>query len=265
VYGRSYRFHSASYVYEHMSYLRSRFGIRHVTFYDDLFTFDRARVVELCQTLIERPLGMTFACDVRLSHVDPELVRLMARAGCWQMAFGIESGDPVILRRHRRDLDLGRMRELATLIRSEGMRAKGLFILGLPGEDEAAIRRSMELALALPLDEVNLAKFTPFPGAPLFRTIRDHGEFQEDWRLMNCFNFVFVPHGLTRERLEDLYSEFIIRFFHRYRVLWGYFTMLWRSPHSWLTFLRYAPSLVLFGLSVWLRAQWSKFGPRRRA
>lgn len=265
VYGKSFRFNSAEYVYEHMRHLRERFGIRHVTFYDDLFTYDRQRVVELCTRLTDRPLGMTFACDVRVNHIDQELVRLLKQAGCWQMAFGIESGDPVVLRNHRRDPKLSRIGEVAGMIRNEGIRVKGLFIMGLPGEDEAAIRRSMELSVALPLDEVNLAKFTPFPGAPLFKTVREHGEFNEDWRLMNCFNFVFVPHGLTRERLEELYSEFIINFYHQNRIVWGYFTMLWRSPHSVLTFLRHAPYFIFFALSTWLRASSSKRRAKRAA
>ena len=264
VYGKSFRFNSAQYVYEHMRYLRERFGIRHVTFYDDLFTYDRERITQLCTQLINQPLGMTFACDVRVNHIDRELIRLMKAAGCWQVAFGIESGDPAILRAHRRDQKLSRVGEAAALIRSERIKVKGLFIIGLPGEDEAAIRRTMEFAVALPLDEVNLAKFTPFPGAPLFKTVREHGEFNEDWRLMNCFNFVFVPHGLTRERLEELYSEFIIAFYHRYRIVWFYFTMLWRSPHSVLTFLRHAPYFLYFAVVIWLRAKAAKRQPKAR-
>jgi len=56
--------------------------------------------------------------------------------------------------------------------------------------------------------------------------------------LMNCLNFVFMPHGLTRERLEERYREFYRRYFQRPSVLLGYAAMLWRSPDSWVRFLR---------------------------
>ncbi len=79
---------------------------------------------------------------------------------------------------------------------------------------------------------------------------------------MNCFNFVFVPHGLTHERLEELYSEFIISFYHRTRVVWFYFTMLWRSPHSVLTFMRHAPYFIYFALSIWFKAKLAKRQPK---
>ena len=51
--------------------------------------------------MLDRPLGMTFNCAVRAEHVDPELLRLMKRAGCWMISLGIETGDPQLLAQHR--------------------------------------------------------------------------------------------------------------------------------------------------------------------
>jgi hypothetical protein len=62
----------------------------------------------------------------------------------------------------------------------------------------------------------------------------------------NCLNFVFVPHGMTRQHLEDLHNEFIRRFYHRQRIHWGYTRMLWKSPHSILSFLRHLPEILAF-------------------
>ena len=118
--------------------------------------------------------------------------------------------------------------------------------MGLPGETEESIRRTIDYALELPLDEINVTKFTPFPGAPVYRTIREHGEFREEWPLMNCMNFVFIPRGMTGEQLEDLYNEFIRRFYHRTRIHLGYARMAWKSPHSVMTFLRHLPEILRF-------------------
>jgi anaerobic magnesium-protoporphyrin IX monomethyl ester cyclase len=119
----------------------------------------------------------------------------------------------------------------------------------LPGEDEAAIRRTIDYGLSLPLDEINVTKFTPFPGAPIYRNIRDYGTFEEDWDRMNCLNFVFIPAGMTEPQLQDLYDEFIRRFYHRRHINLGYAAMLWKSPHSFLTFLRNLPEILSFALS----------------
>lgn len=246
VFNRGFRFNSPEYIVEHVAMLNRDFGIRHVFFYDDLFTFDRKRVAEFCKIKARMGLNVTYNCIARLEHVDAELLTLLKQSGCWQVNFGIESGDPEILKQHRKFFGLDEVGRKLLMVKEAGMRVKGLFMVGLPGENETAIRRTIDYALSLPLDEVNVTKFTPFPGAPVYRTIRDHGEFNEDWDLMNCLNFVFIPHGMTKQQLEDLYNEFIHRFYHRHRITWGYTKMLWKSPHSILSFLRHLPEILAF-------------------
>ncbi|MRR33801.1 radical SAM protein [bacterium] len=248
VFSRGFRFNSPEYIVEHLRYLNRDFGIRHVFFYDDLFTFDRKRVERFCVLMEEKRVPVTYNCIARLEHVDAELLSLLKRSGCWQVNFGIESGDPEILGKHRKLYDLDRVRDKLSMVRETGMRVKGLFMMGFPGETEASVRRTIDYAVSLPLDEVNVTKFTPFPGAPVYPTIREHGTFDEDWPAMNCMNFVFVPRGMTRERLEELYGEFIRRFYHRTRIHWGYTRMLWKSPHSIAVFLRNLPEILRFEL-----------------
>jgi len=246
VFSRGFRFNSADYIVEHLRYLHRNFGIRHVFFYDDLFTFDRTRVERFCTLMEEKRLPVTYNCIARLEHVDEELLSLLKRSGCWQVNFGIESGDPDILAKHRKLYELDQVGKKLKMVKDAGMRVKGLFMMGFPGETEESIRRTIRYALTLPLDEVNVTKFTPFPGAPVYKTIREFGEFTEDWPAMNCVNFVFVPHGLTKERLEELYNEFISRFYRRSRIHWGYTKMLWKSPHSIAVFLRNLPEILRF-------------------
>ena len=130
------------------------------------------------------------------------------------VSLGIESADPEMLRRHKAGVMLDQVREAVVQIRTEGLRAKGLFMMGLPGETEESIRRTSDFVLSLGLDDMNMAKFTPFPGAPLWKTIREEGTFVEDWRQMNCLNFVFVPKAIaSRERLDQLFNEHVKRFY----------------------------------------------------
>ena len=124
------------------------------------------------------------------------------------------------------------------MIKGAGIRTKGLLMMGLPGETEASIRRSMDYVFSLPIDDFNLAKFTPFPGSPIYETIHELGDFDEDWEKMDCMHFQFVTKGMTAERLEELYRDFYRSHFRRPRVLMGYAAMLWRSPDSWLRFAR---------------------------
>lgn len=245
VFKKGFRYNSASYIYEHMKYLRTRFGVRHVNIYDDLFTADRKRIVELCEKLARYPLGIHFNCAVRVGHTDEELLRMLKGAGCLMVSLGIESADPHILARHKSGVSLEEVRHTVRRIKDAGLRAKGLFIMGLPGETEDSIRKTSDFIMSLGLDDMNMSKFTPFPGAPLWSVMREEGSFNEDWRLMNCLNFVFVPKGVaSKERLDQLYNAHVKRFYSDRRWRRTFLRRIWQHRKSLMYLIRHLPSFI---------------------
>ncbi len=245
VFRRGFRYNSAGYIYEHMKYLRSRFGVRHVNIYDDLFTLNRGRIEELCGALVSRPLGIQFNCAVRVGHADDELLRLLKEAGCLMVSLGIESADQEILERHKSGVSLDEVRDTVARVRRRGLRAKGLFMMGLPGETEESIRATSDFVISLDLDDMNMAKFTPFPGAPIWNGIENEGTLENDWEQMNCLNFVFVPRGIaSRERLDELYNRHVKRFYSSPRWRRRFTRRLWQHRWSLLYLLRHLPSFA---------------------
>jgi len=249
VFRKSFRFNSAEYLYEHLLYLHQRWGIRHINFYDDQFTFQRRRVVDFCNMMIANPLGITFNCAVRAEHIDPELLQLMKEAGCWMISLGVETGDPELLARHRQNSDLDLLAQRIREIKAAGIRTKGLLMMGLPGETETSIQRSIDYVLSLPIDDFNLTKFTPFPGSPIYENIRQYGTFDEDPSRMDCMHFLFVPDGFTVETLEEWYAKFYVAHYRRPKIIADYIRMLWRSPDSWRRFLCDLPSFLRYARS----------------
>jgi radical SAM superfamily enzyme YgiQ (UPF0313 family) len=248
VFKRGFRSNSADYIYEHLRYLRRRFGIRHVNICDDLFTVDRNRIMSLCQKLASRPLGMQFNCAVRVGHTDKELLEMLEEAGCLMVSVGIESGDPEQLARLKAGVTLDMVRDTVARIQARGLRAKGLFMMGVVGETEESIRKTSDFAIELGLDDMNMSKFTPFPGAPCWDTIRAEGSFDEDWRLMNCLNFVFVPRRIeSRERLDQLYNEHVKRFYTDPRWLKKLMKRLLQHRLTLLRMLIHLPAFLAAG------------------
>ena len=98
----------------------------------------------------------------------------------------------------------------------------------------------------LPIDDLNVAKFTPFPGTPLYAGIHEQGTFKEDWTRMDCMHFLFIPHGLTEPLLQELFQEFYKRHAMRPRTMLGYAGMLWKSPDSWRRFIADAGAFISF-------------------
>ncbi|MBI4837695.1 MAG: radical SAM protein, partial [Nitrospirae bacterium] len=245
VFRKSFRFNSAGYLYEHMAFLKKEFKIRHIFFYDDLFTFHRKRIEEFCLLLQKKPLQMTFNCAVRVGHIDEDLLKMLKAAGCWMVSVGIESGDYEILSRHKSKVDFNEMKITVKQIQKNGMRVKGLFMMGLPGETEASIKKTTDFIKELELDDMNMTKFTPFPGSPIYKTIHEEGFFDEKWELMNCLNFVFIPKGIeSKERLENIYKQYIKKFYTSKNWIRKFWLLMFKSPHSTCRMIRNLPAFL---------------------
>ena len=230
VFGSSCHAYSADYVVRQIVELHRRYGIREFSFEDDTFITFKTRLKEICERLIELKLDISWSCLGRVNHVTPENLRLMRKAGCWQISFGIESGSQEILSLINKRVTLDQIRQAVRLSREAGIRSKGFFILGHPGETRETLQMTIDFALELPLDDISVCLMTPFPGTELYARAAEFGEFDPDWGNMNLLNVVFVPHGLTREDLESAQKELIRRFYFRPRIVADYGKRLLHNP-----------------------------------
>lgn len=242
VFKRSYRYNSAAYIYAHLSYLHRHFNVRHVNIYDDLFTTRRQRILALCELLQQKPLKLQLNCAVRVGHADEALLQQMKAAGFLQVSLGIESAGAELLQQHKPGVDAQAVANTVARIKKAGLRVKGLFMMGLPGETAASIRKTTAWCLELGLDDMNMSKFTPFPGAPLWSNIHQQGRFTEDWRQMNCLNFVFVAHSIgSRNMLDHLYNQHVQQFYKQWAWRKRFMRRIWQHRHSLLRLIRHAP------------------------
>jgi magnesium-protoporphyrin IX monomethyl ester (oxidative) cyclase len=245
VFKRSYRTQSPGYVHEHLGYLAGRFHVRHVNIYDDLFTADRDRITRLCDLLITKPTGVQFNCAVRVGHADNDLLEMLKAAGALQVSVGIESGSQALLSAHKPGLYLEEVEDTVRRIQAKGLRAKGLFMMGLPGETVASIEKTSHFALSLDLDDMNMSKFTPFPGAPIWRGIEEKGTLDVDWRKMNCLNFVFLPREIDSiGTLDELYNRHVKRFYSCRNWRKKFQRRLWQHRHSIWYMLKHLPTFL---------------------
>lgn len=248
VFERLYKTNSAQYTYDHMKYLRDKFGVYHINMYDDLFTAKKQRVFDLCELLIEKPLGIQWNCAIRTGHTSDEMLAKLKQAGVLMVSMGIESADPGMMERHKAGVTLDAVRNTVRQIHAAGMRAKGLFIFGMPGETPETVKVTSDFILSLDLDEMNMTKFSPLHGAPIWDECANStvsGEMIEDWRLMNCLNFVFLPHGFkSREEMDALYNWHVKRFYDSKGYRRRFTKRLWAHRWSLWHVLKHLPETI---------------------
>ncbi len=180
-------------------------GINYVNMYADLFTLSREQVVGLCELMIKEKLDIKWMCNSRVDYVDREMLELMGRAGCWMIAWGIESASLDILKHAHKGADPAKAQRALAWSKKAGIMNWGYFIIGLPGETEETIRQTISFAKKLPLDIALFHIAAPYPGTPFFFEVVKHGWFRPGtrWEQVDMDRYTVLDYpNLSAERLE---------------------------------------------------------------
>lgn len=207
--GARWRTRSIEGVVAEFKTLVKRYGLKFVLLRDPEFTLERERTEKLCRALVAAGVPLTWGCETRLDTLDPDLLSLMAEAGCLRVAFGVESVNPKALRGlGRRPLDRADARRKVADMKRLGMLTYAMYIIGLPGETESSTRAMIDFALELDTNAASFSMAAPFPGTRLEEQSRRLGlvSAPDPRRLTGSMPSLSLP-GLSAASAERLYLE----------------------------------------------------------
>lgn len=219
VFGSSHRFRSPQNVVLELEALVKDYGAAEVRIWDDTFNADPKRAIAICDEIMKRKLNISWTCLARVNFAKSEVLAAMKRAGCWQISYGIESGNNEILKNIRKGITIEMVSQAIKETKHAGIASLGFFIIGLPGETEMTMRQTIDFAKSLDLDAANFTICTPFPGTELYETLKQKGEIKKieyDKLMVNLPDkLYYIPRGLSEEtvkRYERMaYREFYLR------------------------------------------------------
>jgi len=168
IFGKQFRAQSPERVLEELTYYQKQFGIKEFAFYDDVFTLDNKRVHTIAEEIIKRKLKIHWTCESRVNLVDKELLQHIQRAGCYSVAYGIESGSQEVLDTLDKGISLQQIKEAVSLSQKVGLQTIGYFMIGSPRESPETIQQTIGFAKKLGLDFAQFSVTTPFPGTKLY-------------------------------------------------------------------------------------------------
>ena len=203
IWGRNYRFFSARYVYDYIKQLRARFNIRGVYFREDNFVCNGKRVETFCRYLLDDGFKLEWACEARVDSLynNPELLPLMASAGCRGLYLGVESGSQRVLDLMNKQITVEQIENVFHSCRSLGIKTYASMCYGIPGEEQADRDETQQFLKRIQPDAVSEAVFIGIPRSPLYEWIRKNKlYYHEDER-----HFLY-PKGY-RELCARYYGE----------------------------------------------------------
>jgi hypothetical protein len=173
---RNFRVKSAQKMIEEMRLIKGRYGISNFSLIHDMYTVDRKKVVAFCEALLGCGEKFTWGCSARTDCIDDELIRLMARAGCRGIFFGIETGSERMQHVIKKRLNLSEARERIRCANEQGVKTAVALICGFPEESRDDLRDTIHFfvdSMRFDHAEPQLSLLAPLAATPIYEEHKD--------------------------------------------------------------------------------------------
>ena len=191
--GRKMRYRDPVKVVDEIENLINNYGVKEIQIEDDNFTLKKQHATAVCEEIIKRKIKIHWSLPngVRIDKLDPELLKLMKKSGCYYMALGIESANQRILDIIKKRLDKNLVRKVVTWVKDSGIDAVGFFMIGMPTETKKEIMNTINFACSLDLERASFHKATPYPGTELYDLwLAKYSKNKNiDWKTFSCYEF----------------------------------------------------------------------------
>jgi anaerobic magnesium-protoporphyrin IX monomethyl ester cyclase len=219
--GKKIRFRSPENVLEEIEFLVKDHGVRELFFSDDMFTGNTSHLMGICEGLLKRKLDLLWVCQTHVNHITKEKLAIMKRAGCHQVCFGIESGDPNIQKIIKKNLDLDKVRTIVQMTQDTGIDARCSFMFGNQYETPETMQRTIDFARSLKPDFASFNIATPFPGTELHAWAIENGYLvNSSYEALDSTTYVMVTPNLPLGSVEYYCNKAFRSFYYSPKYVW---------------------------------------------
>lgn len=202
MFGKRYRFRSIENVLKELRQYRN--GNHFIFFYDDNFTANPKHTKELLAAMIEEKLTFKWSTQVRVDAAkDPELIKMMKKAGCHTVFIGFESVNPDSLNELKKNQEVEDIVKAIKIFRKHHIHIHGMFILGLDQDNWKTVKKTVRFAKKHRLTSVQFMIMTPLPGSELYDLFKKKKRILfKDWSLYDAHHVVFKPTNFSEADLQ---------------------------------------------------------------
>lgn len=208
---REHKYRKRNYVYviDEMEYLIAKFNFKAVYFDDDVFNADKEFLLDICNEIIRRGIKIPWAAMARADLMDQECLSAMAKAGLFAIKYGVETADRNILSICKKNMDLGKTRNIIKMTKELGVKVHLTFSLGLPGETRSTIRETIGFIRDVLPDSLQFSFSVPFPGTEYFSYLNNKGiAFSKNWSDYDGnYKCIVEAEGLSCRDLEEIRQD----------------------------------------------------------
>ena len=212
IFGKRYRTRTPQNMVKEVEILNKNYDIKNILFVDDTFTLSKESTLEFCRLLREKKLDISWSCETRVHLVDDELLKEMKRAGCFGIAFGIESGSQKMLDNLKKGITLEQSEYAVKAAKKAGIEVRTFWVFGAPNETRDTVLESIKFAKKLNPDIAHFNVMTPYPDTEIYKMAVNEGVFDADWS--KYFSIGEHPVYETKDLSKDELAK-LLKYAHR--------------------------------------------------
>jgi len=218
VFGCTYRERSPGNVLDEVEEIVYKFGAKELKFFDDNFTLNKNRLFNICDEFEKRKIDIEWSCLTKANLVSKEILMKMKKAGCWQVLFGLESGDTEILKSLNKGITLEQGEKAVKLAKKVGLSVRADFLMGVPGENLTTMGKTLEFAKKISPSFAHFNKFTPYPGTEIYNRLVNEGykfDFNKFYSQLDHLHGIYSPKDISKKQLGEFVSKSYKKFYLR--------------------------------------------------
>ncbi len=211
-FGRKIRFMSPPRIIQEMKLIYDGYGAEMIYFEEDLFTYNRERVLDFCKLMEQELPGKIWGAHSRVDTIDREMLTRMKQAGCTDIFFGVESGSQKILDLLGKGITVEKIENAFRLAKEVGIKTQMYLIIGIPGETYQDIEMTKKLIAKLGPSSIDISFLTPIPGTEIYEMTKHLIDKEIDFSNCDCFRNIF-RNGVFEVGQEEKKREILDFFF----------------------------------------------------
>jgi radical SAM superfamily enzyme YgiQ (UPF0313 family) len=221
-----FRLRSVQAIIDEIRYLKTNYGISYIAFSDELLMSSAERAISLSEAFIRADLNIKWDCNGRLNYARQEVLRMMKRAGCVFINYGIEAMDDEVLRSMKKGLTVDIIKKGIKVTLEAGISPGFNIIFGNIGDNLQTLEKGVEFLLKYDdgAQMRTIRPVTPYPGTELFETavkrglVKDCQDFYENKHVNSdlvSINFTEMSDQDFHKALYEANARLISKYFKK--------------------------------------------------
>lgn len=223
--GSKYRPRSPENVIAEIEHLVSNYYAKSIIIYDDLFTIDKKRTIEICKQIINKKIKIEWKCEGRVDRIDDEMLEWMKKAGCSTIAYGVESGNIESLKFLKKNFTPQQIQNAFKLTKKYKIKTLAYFILGIPNESYKKALKSINFAININPDYIQFSLLSPTYGTELYKLAQKESWYSQidakDPLGKDKKRSVLITPEWTEEKLRKIIKIAYLKFYFRFSYIFS--------------------------------------------